>query len=1245
MKPSCFFFLFTGVILCGVGSKWQLIGLFGSDVPYMDQWNGEATTAILPWLDGNFDLVQTFWTPHNEHRLGFTRLWALALTSFNGQWDPLFVTTLNALVHVAFSAFLLFLLRSFLIGPGSWLCPLLLAALLSFPLAWENTIAAFQVQVYFAIGSALVVLATLPTNPVKSWKGLVGVLAGLAGIGCLSTSFAPPLVVILLRIIRACQLRKWTSDDLITSSVCAVIITISLLSIAPAPWHDSLHAGTLWQYLGSLIKITAYPYHNESWYIVWFFSIILQGPLAYWIWLKTCERNVKWKKADFFLFGFAAWLALQIAALSYSRGNVAIGSRYSDIIGLLLLANAVSLVAIWVKSTPKNQERLYLFSLLWGLVVGIGLVVESQRHLRDYLSAFPAKWQNYAGHLREFVITDNEQRLRSVPTTSLPFVSHDVMIDVMRNPRMRRVLPPGIRAPVSIQPSIKRGFSNKLPDFLPAPSHGGKIHFSNGVAASIFKSAPVQTNAHLSILRIHFAGHPDLDPSSIRLVSDDGREVPLKISRFRGNGWQSAHLFIPSGASGFRLVAECGPVGQWLAFAEPVEVGFGSWLTHQMRKRGKALAVIGLAILGSGLLLVFLGRNRQRQDDTPHGAEAETIPKTTFTSLFKAFKPVGALRQFFLNCINWWKTPDSSMEYWKLVLKSALVVILTLIGASFVFSQELGTSQLIEHLISFALAGTVLGAPTLLASAWFQSKSWCVPALTLLGGASITATMGWLAFWFWFFDPFVGVAFSSGVFIVSVICIARKTKEVSSVLRDTDITYPFLLMTLIGLAYLGMLHLYEVDGNIDWLAANRWLKLPIDNQIPRLFAEKLAANESPRGMLAALEWLSSDRPPLQTGVILLAWPWFSCPGVDVINGSHAIGMWFQLLWVASAWGIVRSLGIGQGSAILIVGLCATTGFMLINTVYVWPKLGAAALIIGAFAIYFHNENRDYPRIVIVAVMLGLGWIAHGGSAFAMIGMAVLMMFKPPWPKIKSVLIGVSVFAAYALPWFGYQKIYEPPANRLIKWHLAGVIPVDGRSSLQTIQDSYHEIKLEGALKNKIENAKTVFYGSWQKIISFSTDDYKKKQSDEFYYLFRSMSLIIILFIMILVNILYNKIMNRSVNEIRKDLMYLSWVLTSVIIWIIFLFGPGSTVNHSGSLVFQIVLITVSCSAAWIIHRKIFYIVSILQVISMLTTWLPSYTLDSEKINSCSLTLLLSICAICFYCVLRFRKHIIEYNNG
>ena len=111
MKPSCFFFLFTGVILCGVGSKWQLIGLFGSDVPYMDQWNGEATTAILPWLDGNFDLVQTFWTPHNEHRLGFTRLWALALTSFNGQWDPLFVTTLNALVHVAFSAFLLFLLQ------------------------------------------------------------------------------------------------------------------------------------------------------------------------------------------------------------------------------------------------------------------------------------------------------------------------------------------------------------------------------------------------------------------------------------------------------------------------------------------------------------------------------------------------------------------------------------------------------------------------------------------------------------------------------------------------------------------------------------------------------------------------------------------------------------------------------------------------------------------------------------------------------------------------------------------------------------------------------------------------------------------------------------------------------------------------------------------------------------------------------------------------------------------------------
>ena len=40
----------------------------------------------------------------------------------------------------------------------------------------------------------------------------------------------------------------------------------------------------------------------------------------------------------------------------------------------------------------------------------------------------------------------------------------------------------------------------------------------------------------------------------------------------------------------------------------------------------------------------------------------------------------------------------------------------------------------------------------------------------------------------------------------------------------------------------------------------------------------------------------------------------------------------------------------------------------------------------------------------------------------------------------------------------YQRYDDPPGDRLIKWHLAGVSEIDDRGSLETIVDSYTQRK-------------------------------------------------------------------------------------------------------------------------------------------------------------------------------------------
>ena len=138
------------IFLIGLASKFSMILSANSPLPYLDQWDGEAADAYVPYFNhalNALDLIK----PHNEHRIFFTRVYDLILLLLNGQWDSTVQMAFNALALRRNGRTRLAVdgtqVGQAVLGPGFWLRLVLAVAL---PFGWENTLWAFASQLFFS---------------------------------------------------------------------------------------------------------------------------------------------------------------------------------------------------------------------------------------------------------------------------------------------------------------------------------------------------------------------------------------------------------------------------------------------------------------------------------------------------------------------------------------------------------------------------------------------------------------------------------------------------------------------------------------------------------------------------------------------------------------------------------------------------------------------------------------------------------------------------------------------------------------------------------------------------------------------------------------------------------------------------------------------------------------------------------------------------------------------------------------
>lgn len=499
----------------------------------------------------------------------------------------------------------------------------------------------------------------------------------------------------------------------------------------------------------------------------------------------------------------------------------------------------------------------------------------------------------------------------------------------------------------------------------------------------------------------------------------------------------------------------------------------------------------------------------------------------------------------------------------------------------------------------------LVALPAAAAHRWLVRRGWDDERVLLAAPLVFVGVIGYLVFWAYFFYPGFGRVVSFSLVPGLLGLWMRSRPRLAPGIASRGLALPALLGFAIGLFYLALLYLPELGHEPEWQSSFRFLyPFPIDANLPKMLGDRLYAGEPVKPFLPDAGWLSSDRPPLQVGLYLLVRPWLEWLHLPVGLGYQCLGTLAQLCWLPGAWLLCHALKLGRRRSAVAILVIGASGFLLFNSTFVWPKLLAGGLVLMAGGLLLDRSAPRSPALTgLAAAAAALGWLAHGAAAFSLVILALLLVLPRYFPGWKNCLIAAAVFGLLALPWTAYQKFYDPPANRLLKWHLAGVVAIDARGTLETIRDSYAALPRENLIANKHINLDMLFRGSHASALDFFTTSIRQRRVDEFFYVFRSLGVLNLAWAVAPFVWLLRR---RGPRHFELQGLLLGWTVLTLVFWVLVMFIPASTVVHSSSYAMMLSLMLLA--VVFILDLPVWIASTMLgwHLLDFALTWVPYY---------------------------------------
>lgn len=515
-----------------------------------------------------------------------------------------------------------------------------------------------------------------------------------------------------------------------------------------------------------------------------------------------------------------------------------------------------------------------------------------------------------------------------------------------------------------------------------------------------------------------------------------------------------------------------------------------------------------------------------------------------------------------------------------------------------------------QTLAAFGVHWAILSGAGVAAQVWRRRLTGVGSTATeaVFLAAATPALLGYGAFALYFLHPLAGKTFSWLVLVGVVATLAHAFRPWGDPRARPAVHGKLIALTaLAGVFYLAVLLAFPLHKLTDTASQRFHPGMPGDSEIPRIFTERLYIGMSPKAIGG--DWLSSDRPPLQSGVALVAMPLLRAAQLDFDVACATGGVWFQLLWIPAVWLFLRWLGLVEREAHAATGALVFTGFLLFNSVFVWPKLAGGALVLLAFLAFANADSGLTPRSRVIwgGLLAGLATLAHGGVMFSLVALVPLVLWR--WRGWRALVPAALVFFAVSLPWLAYQRFYEPPGNRLVKWHVAGAIAPDGRGVFQALAENYAQLGAKAALETRRVNAETILGRGWAQLLDSRDPGFgPRSRFEEITYALRTPALWV-LALAAVPWLVVRAVRRRTIELVgwREQALPVAWLGLTLLGWLALMFFPQGTIIHQGSYAVPLVMLGLLAGWAMAAGRWFFLPLGLLQLLSFVLVWLPGST--------------------------------------
>ncbi len=538
--------VFVGSLFCAsVSASWLLIANFGSDIPFWDQWGAEGADLFKPLLTSGVVDVPWFGA-HNEHRIFFTRITAAVLLKLNGQWDAIVETCFNALLHAGVGvALIMCVIRTQTSARNVALLGLLVLAGSALPFGWENTIAGFQNQVYYAALFTVGVL-WLAASPSSPGGGRTVVLVALAtgAVFSLASGVLACFVAAAVLTWRAINstLRVFRWRFLLAAALLLLIGATGALKTPTIPGHAILQPTTVYAWFEALLTTMAWPMRPAAALLLWmpFFALALHV-------VRT--RGSSSARNSLFILALGSFVLLNDMALAWSRGanNALVSSRYTDLLWLAWFVNAWALLTLADRlSFRRFGSAIHVTCAAFVLIGIVSLSFVSIAQL-DGARGRKQVYELESANVLKYIESGDFSVLSQQPLFAIPFPDAAILRGRLDDPVLRAILPPGIRPGLlSFDGAIAASTFYSPGTYPQTQGTGGRRSFgsygpSGDADRARLESAVLHPTGKL--LSFGIAGNTSVPGERFAVVSANGAADPgtniahhciCDLSRFRG---------------------------------------------------------------------------------------------------------------------------------------------------------------------------------------------------------------------------------------------------------------------------------------------------------------------------------------------------------------------------------------------------------------------------------------------------------------------------------------------------------------------------------------------------------------------------------------------------------------------------------------------------------------------------------------------------------------------------------------